>query len=125
MRKTLVILNRTQTKGLIHTRTLCQKNQGTLKIKQKPVTVGGRTTYRTLSHKRTSFQTENDGPICERCLETDESATHTHPMRVWGHGLLKIPSPGPLSHGTRRLSWRPCKQNPALHSKCGTVEALK
>jgi hypothetical protein len=38
------------------TRTLCQKNQGTVKIKQKPVMLGGRTTYRTPSPERTPFQ---------------------------------------------------------------------
>jgi hypothetical protein len=39
--------------------------------------MGGRTTYRTLSPKRTPFQIGliND-PICERCLEEGESATH-------------------------------------------------
>jgi hypothetical protein len=39
--------------------------------------MGGRTTYRTLSPKRTPFQLGliND-PICERCQEEDESATH-------------------------------------------------
>jgi hypothetical protein len=36
--------------------------------------MGGRTTYRTLSPKRTPFQIGTD--ICERCQEDDESATH-------------------------------------------------
>jgi hypothetical protein len=39
--------------------------------------MGGRTTYRALSPKRTPFQIGlTDDPICERCLEEDESATH-------------------------------------------------
>jgi hypothetical protein len=37
-------------------RTLCQKDQGTVKIKQKPVTMGDRTTHRTLSPERTPLQ---------------------------------------------------------------------
>jgi hypothetical protein len=35
---------------------LCQMNQGTVKIKQKPLTMGDRTTYRTLSPERTPLQ---------------------------------------------------------------------
>jgi hypothetical protein len=54
--KTLGILNKIQTGKGTHKRTLCQKNQGTVRFKQKPVTVGDRTTYRTLSPKRTSFR---------------------------------------------------------------------
>jgi hypothetical protein len=37
-------------------RPLCQKNEGSVKIKQKPATLDGRTIYRTLSPKRTTFQ---------------------------------------------------------------------
>jgi hypothetical protein len=55
-KKILGILNRTQTGKGIPTRTLCQKNQGTVKIKQKPVTMGDRTIHRTLSPERTPFQ---------------------------------------------------------------------
>jgi hypothetical protein len=43
-------------------------------MKQKADTVRGRTTYRTLSPKRTSFQNGIDSHICERCLEKEESA---------------------------------------------------
>jgi hypothetical protein len=72
--------------NLLH-RALCQKNEGSVKVKQRPVKMGGRTTYRTLSPKRAPFQfymlyvhlfklgLTND-PICERCLEEEESATH-------------------------------------------------
>jgi hypothetical protein len=54
----LGILNRTQTGEGIPTRILCQKNEGTVKIKQKPVRMGNRTTHRTLSPERTPLQNE-------------------------------------------------------------------
>jgi hypothetical protein len=50
---------------------------------------------------------------------------HTHPIQVRGHSLPKLPSPEPLFYRTRWLSWRPCRQNPTLHSKCTIVEGLK
>jgi hypothetical protein len=56
----LGVLNRTQRGKGILTRTLCQKNQGTVKSKQMPVTVGDRTAYRTLSSERTPLQSEID-----------------------------------------------------------------
>jgi hypothetical protein len=66
-KKILGILNRTQSGKRTHTRTLYQKNQETVKIKQKPVTVGGRTTNRILSLRRTHFQNRIDGlSYCER-----------------------------------------------------------
>lgn len=40
--------------------------------------------------------------------------SHTQPMWVWGHNIF---------YGT--TTGRPCKQNPALHSKCRIVEGLK
>jgi hypothetical protein len=49
-------LNRTQTGKGIPTKTLYQKNQGTVKTKQKPVTVGDRTTYGTMSPERKPLQ---------------------------------------------------------------------
>jgi hypothetical protein len=52
-----------------------------------------------------------DDPICERCLEDDESVTY--PMWLWGHKLLKISSPEPVLHGTKWLLWRPI--NKILH----------
>jgi hypothetical protein len=39
-----------------HTRALWQKNERSLKVKQRPVKMGGRSTYRTLSPKRAPFQ---------------------------------------------------------------------
>jgi hypothetical protein len=47
---------RTQKGKGTHTRALCQKNEGSVKIKQRPVKMGSRTTYRTLSPKRAPFQ---------------------------------------------------------------------
>jgi hypothetical protein len=35
---------------------LCQKNEGSVKAEQRPVKMGGKTTYRTLSPKREPFQ---------------------------------------------------------------------
>jgi hypothetical protein len=52
----LEIRNRTYTGKGTYTRVLCQKNEGSVKAKQRPVKVGGRTTYRTLSPKRAPFQ---------------------------------------------------------------------
>jgi hypothetical protein len=56
---------------------LCQKNEGSVEIKQRPIRMGGRTTYWTLPPKRTPIQLGlADDPTCERCLEKDELATH-------------------------------------------------
>jgi hypothetical protein len=57
--KILGILNRTQTGKGIPTRTLCQKDQGTVETKQKPVAMGDRTTHGT--PERTSFQNGING----------------------------------------------------------------
>jgi hypothetical protein len=89
------------------TRTLCQKNKETGEFKQKPVMVGGRTTYRTLSLKRTLFQNGTDRQSYLQKVPKKRWISHTHPMQVWGHSLLKISSPGPLLYGTKRLSWCP------------------
>jgi hypothetical protein len=58
-------------------RTLCQKNIGSVEIKQRPIKMDSRTIYRTLSSKGHLFKLGlTDDPTCERCLEEDESATH-------------------------------------------------
>jgi hypothetical protein len=41
---------------MIICRVLCQKNEGSVKAKQRPVKMGVRTTHRTLSPKRAPFQ---------------------------------------------------------------------
>jgi hypothetical protein len=38
--------------------------------------VDGKTTYRTLSPKRMPLQNRTDSPVCERCLEKEETVTH-------------------------------------------------
>jgi hypothetical protein len=48
--------NRTYTGKGTYTRAFCQKNKASVKTKQRPVKVCGRTTYRTLSLKRAPFQ---------------------------------------------------------------------
>jgi hypothetical protein len=50
--KALEIHNWTQAGKGTYTRALCQKNKGSVEIKQRPIKVGGRTLYRTLSPKR-------------------------------------------------------------------------
>jgi hypothetical protein len=50
----LGVLNRTRTSRGILTRTLCRKNHGTVKTKQKTITVGEKTIYRTVTWKDTS-----------------------------------------------------------------------
>jgi hypothetical protein len=50
---------------------------GTIKFKYEPVTVGGRTTERTLSSERTPLKTGlTDSLVCIRCIEEDETTTH-------------------------------------------------
>jgi hypothetical protein len=48
--------NWTRTGKRTHIRALCQKNGGSIEIKQRPIRMGGRATYRTLSPKRAPFQ---------------------------------------------------------------------
>jgi hypothetical protein len=55
-KKTLGIRNRTYTGKGTYTRALCQKNVGSVAIKQRPTKMGGRATYRTLLPKRAPFQ---------------------------------------------------------------------
>jgi hypothetical protein len=73
--KTLAIRNWIQTGKGTYTWALCRKNEGSVEVKHRPIKMGGRTTYWTLSPKRTPFQTGTNR-TCERCLEEDESATH-------------------------------------------------
>jgi hypothetical protein len=67
--------------------------------------MGGRTTYRTLTPKRTPLQ------IGLNCW--------SHLMWLWGSCLHKIPSLGSILYGTKWLLWRPHRQSPTLHLKCG------
>jgi hypothetical protein len=73
----LGIHNWTQIGKKNYMRALCQKNEGSIEIKQRSTKMGGRTTYRTLSPERHLFKLWlTDDPICERHLEEDETATH-------------------------------------------------
>jgi hypothetical protein len=58
--KNMGIHNWTQTGKMTYMRALCQKNEGSVQIKQRPIKMGGRTLYRTLSPKRAPFQTRID-----------------------------------------------------------------
>jgi hypothetical protein len=51
------IHNWTQTGKGTYNRALCQKNEGSVEVKQRQIKMGGRTIYRTLSPKRAPFQT--------------------------------------------------------------------
>jgi hypothetical protein len=60
-----------------YSRTLRQKNRGSVEIKQIPIMMDSRTIQRTPSSEGRLFKLGSTGdPICERCLEEDESATH-------------------------------------------------
>jgi hypothetical protein len=75
--KTLAIDNWTQTGKGIHIRTLCQKNGGSVEVKQRTIKMGDGTIYRTLLPKKHLFKLGlTDDPTCERCLQEGESATH-------------------------------------------------
>jgi hypothetical protein len=68
---------------------------------------GDRTTYRTLSPKRPPFQTGIDWWSHLQKVPRRRRISHTQPMWLWGHRLLKISSPGPVLHGTKWLLFRP------------------
>jgi hypothetical protein len=55
--KTLGIHIWTQKGNGAYTRSLCQKNEGSVEVKARPIKIGGRIIYR---HKRTPFQTGFD-----------------------------------------------------------------
>jgi hypothetical protein len=58
--ETLGSHNWTQTGKGTYTRSLCLKNEGSVEAKQRRIKMGDRTIYRTLSPKRTPFQTGTD-----------------------------------------------------------------
>jgi hypothetical protein len=72
---------------------------------------------------RTPYQIGTDGrSYLWKCLEEDESATHV--LCNWGFSSFTISSPGSVLHGTKWLLWRPHKQSPTCHSKCGINRGL-
>jgi hypothetical protein len=86
--------------------------------------MGGRTTYRTLSPKRTPFQTGIDWWSHLRKVPRSRRISHTYPVWLWGCSPCKISSPGPVFHGTKWLLCRPHIKSPALHSRCGINKGL-
>jgi hypothetical protein len=55
-KKTLGIHSWTQTGKVTYIWGLCQKNEGSVEIKQRPVKMDGGTIYWTMPSKRTPFQ---------------------------------------------------------------------
>jgi hypothetical protein len=82
--------------------------------------MGGRTIYRTLSPKRTPFQTGIDRWPHLWKVPRRRIISHTYPMWLWGHSLPKISSAGPVVYETKWLLWCPHKQSSTFHSKCRT-----
>jgi hypothetical protein len=62
---------------------------------------------RSQSSKRTHFQTGIGRWPHLRKVPRRRWISHTYPMWLWGHSLLKIYSPGPYFNGTKWLLWRP------------------
>jgi hypothetical protein len=107
--KTMGIHNWTQTGKGTYIRALCQKNRGSVEIKQRPIKLDSRTVYRTLSSKGTPFQTGNDGWFHLRNVPRRRWINHTCPVWLWGYSSFKISSPGLILHVTKWLLWRPHK----------------
>jgi hypothetical protein len=105
-KKTLGSHNWTQTGKGTYIRALCQNSEGSVEIKQRPIKLEGRTIHRTLSPKRTPFQTEIDRPSHLWKVPRKGRISHTYPMWLWGHSSVKISSPGPVLRGTKWLLWR-------------------
>jgi hypothetical protein len=71
--------------------SLCQKNEGSVEIKHRPIEMGCRTIYITLWPKRHFFKLWlTEDPTCERWLEKDKSVTHIlcdfETITWWGEG---------------------------------------
>jgi hypothetical protein len=118
------IHNRTQTSKGTHIRTLCQKIEGSTETKQRPIKMGSWTLYRTLSSKRTPFQTGTDGRSHLWKVLRGKWISLTRPTWLWGYSSFTTSSPGPVLHGTKWLLWRPYKQSSTFHSKCGINRVL-
>jgi hypothetical protein len=68
-----------------------------------------RTIYRTLSSKRTSFQTGIDGWSRLWTVPRRRWISHIYPVLLWGYSSFEISSPGLIIHGAKWLLWRPHK----------------
>jgi hypothetical protein len=64
----------------IPTWTLCQKNEGTVETKQKPVAMGDWTTYGTLSPERTPFQNGINRQSHLQKVFRERRISHTYPI---------------------------------------------
>jgi hypothetical protein len=90
----------------------------------RPVKVGGRTTYRTLSPKTTPLQI---GFNCWSHLwEVSRRLwlKYTHLMWLWGGCLHKILSLGAILCGTKWLLWCPHRQSPTFLLMCEINQGL-
>jgi hypothetical protein len=69
--------NWTQTGKGIYIRTLCQKNEGSVETKQRSAKMGDRIITGHCHLKGHLFKLGlTDDPICERCLQEHDTATH-------------------------------------------------
>jgi hypothetical protein len=93
-------------------------------LKQRPTKMGGRTTYRTMSPKRTHLQFGIDWWSHLWKVPRRRWISHTHPVWLWGCSPCKISSPGPVLHRTKWLLWRPHRQSPTIHSRCWINKGL-
>jgi hypothetical protein len=83
----LGVLNRTQRSKWIPTRTLCQKNQGTVKTKQKQIAV---VTGLLMGHfhlKGHLFKMGLTNSTLLRKMPRKRWIRHTGPMWLWGYSL--------------------------------------
>jgi hypothetical protein len=101
-----------------------RRKEGSVEIKQRPIKMGGRTLYRTLSPKRAPFKIGTDWRSHLQKVPRRRQISHTYPMWLWGCSLFKILSPGPVLHGTKWLPWCPHLQSPTLHWRCGINTGL-
>jgi hypothetical protein len=121
---TMGIQNWTQSDKGTYIRILCQKNKGSVEIKQRPIKMDSWTIYRTLTSKRTPFQIGTGRWSHLWKVTRGRWVSNTFPMWLWGYGSFIISSPGPLLHGTKWLLWCLLKQKPTFHSKCGINRGL-
>jgi hypothetical protein len=76
-KKILGIHNWSKTGKGTYTRALCQKNVGSVEIKQRPIKMGLFTGHCHIKGHLFKLGLADD-PICERCLKED--IRHTYPM---------------------------------------------
>jgi hypothetical protein len=99
--KTLRICNWT------YTRALCQKNEGSVEIKQRQTKMGGWTTYRTLSPKRAPFKIGVYWWSHLQKVPRRRWISHTYSEWLWGCSSCKILTPTLVFRGTKWLLWHP------------------